>query len=387
VPDAVRQLTTGIFEKAYEDWDASLTTAYMQWNIDHVDWKVMEPQLTWLPPLMTSDFRWVEQCWPDNAHRARFLKDHHWRIMIVGQRGAGMFNHKDTLRTASWQVIFQGPKRMQLCPPSSDPHIYQAGDLDTFVRPLAMDECFLVLTAVLVLTHYSPTPPLLVVAHQAPDYVRFPRARNLTCFWAELASGEILYYPRDWWHHTKNLSPDAAGPTYALTGTLVNPDNFDSVTEQMIQTYVGEGKNVLRVGEERRNIECAEGLGGEGSFCDGLLKCFDRWARTFGRQHFLGVEAAASEEEIAEAAAAGEPRMMVRKAAIPMDRPYDEALTAKFEELNRQLVVGEALQPEYEDRLATLMSIHGCPFENGLWRCKEHRSTNAGTTTTEDDEE
>jgi len=139
VPDAVRQLTTGIFEKAYEDWDASLTTAYMQWNIDHVDWKVMEPQLTWLPPLMTSDFRWVEQCWPDNAHRARFLKDHHWRIMIVGQRGAGMFNHKDTLRTASWQVIFQGPKRMQLCPPSSDPHIYQAGDLDTFVRPLAMD--------------------------------------------------------------------------------------------------------------------------------------------------------------------------------------------------------------------------------------------------------
>jgi hypothetical protein len=85
----------------------------------------MEPQLAWLPPLMKSDFGWVEKCWSDNAHRARFLKDHHWRIMIVGQRGAGMFNHKDTLRTASWHVVFDGPKRMQLCPPHSDPFIYQ----------------------------------------------------------------------------------------------------------------------------------------------------------------------------------------------------------------------------------------------------------------------
>ena len=64
-----------------------------------------------------------------------------------------------------------------------------------------------------------------------------------------------------------------------------------------------------------------------------------------------------------------------------------ERLTrAKFEELNRRVVVGELRQPEYEDELGTLMSINGCPYENGLWRCREHRSTNAGTTTTEDDE-
>ena len=320
-----------------------------------VDWKKMEPQLAWLPPLMKSDFGWVEQCWSDNAHRARFLKDHHWRIMIVGQRGAGMFNHKDTLRTASWQVIFQGPKRMQLCPPDSDPFIYQAGDVDTF----------------------------------APDYVKFPRARNLTCFLAELQSGEILYYPRDWWHHTKNLAP-AGTPTYALTGTLVNPDNYDSVTEQMIQTYhgaPGSGK-ILETDPtgESRALQCAEGHGGEGSFCEGLLTCFDRWARTFGRQHFLGVNEAADDGAIAAAQAAGEPRIAVRKAAIPMDRPYNEVLTAKFEELNRRVVVGELRQPEYEDELGTLMSINGCPYENGLWRCREHRSTNAGTTTTEDDE-
>ena len=35
VPEAVAKLRSGAFEALYEDWDASLTTAYMQWNIDH----------------------------------------------------------------------------------------------------------------------------------------------------------------------------------------------------------------------------------------------------------------------------------------------------------------------------------------------------------------
>jgi hypothetical protein len=35
VPEAIAKLKSGAFEKIYEDWDASLTTAYMQWNIDH----------------------------------------------------------------------------------------------------------------------------------------------------------------------------------------------------------------------------------------------------------------------------------------------------------------------------------------------------------------
>jgi hypothetical protein len=196
-----------------------------------------------------------------------------------------------------------------------------------------------------------------------------------------------LYYPRDWWHHTKNLAPSGI-PTYALTGTLVNPDNFDSVTEQMIQTYHGSNghNHVLESDPETHALRCVERQGGKGSFCDGLLTCFDRWARTFGRQHFLGVDKAASEEEITAARARGEQLIAVRKAAIPMDRPYDEELAATFEELNRRVVVGELAQPAYEDKLSTLMAIRGCPFENGLWRCRDHRSTHAGTTTTSDDE-
>lgn len=41
--------------------------------------------------------------------------------------------------------------------------------------------------------------------------------------------GEALFYPRDYWHQTENLDT----PTIAITGTLVDKNNYDSVTEQL----------------------------------------------------------------------------------------------------------------------------------------------------------
>lgn len=41
--------------------------------------------------------------------------------------------------------------------------------------------------------------------------------------------GEVLFYPRDYWHQTENLD----NPTVAVTGTLVDQNNYDSVSQQL----------------------------------------------------------------------------------------------------------------------------------------------------------
>ena len=34
----------------------------------------------------------------------------HWKIILVGSRGAGMFNHSDSLLTSSWHAHLMGSK-------------------------------------------------------------------------------------------------------------------------------------------------------------------------------------------------------------------------------------------------------------------------------------
>ena len=44
-----------------------------------------------------------------------FMRSTHWRMLIIGSRDGGMFNHKDILRTSSFQVQLAGRKRWHLC--------------------------------------------------------------------------------------------------------------------------------------------------------------------------------------------------------------------------------------------------------------------------------
>lgn len=74
----------------------------------------------------------------------------------MGNRAAGMFNHKDTLQTSSWQLQIQGRKLWHLCPPSEDGKMYAAGAVNAF----------------------------------APDYDRYPHAEVLEQ-WARAVSSEI----------------------------------------------------------------------------------------------------------------------------------------------------------------------------------------------------
>jgi hypothetical protein len=293
-PRAIKELwaPTGVYDK----FDGADRSAYIQWNVGYRDWKLMEQQMDFLPrPLLTSDFEWLDECWSTDSERTKFLKDHHWRIMLVGVKGAGMFNHKDTLRSASWQAITAGKKRFHICDSAMDQFIYKAADVDTF----------------------------------APDYSKYPLALKLDCYLDEVQSGEILYYPRDYWHQSKNL----VDGTVALTGTLVNAWNFDSVTEQLMSTYISQ-----KVMNNFRECDPTQDHHG-GSFCEGMKKCFDRWVRTFGKEWLQqggggtegGTEGAVEIEQ-------DEDRFgglkTILKAGIPADKPYDEDITEHIEEMN-----------------------------------------------------
>ena len=78
-----------------------------------------------------------------------------------------------------------------------------------------------------------------------------------------LKPGEILYYGRNIWHHTRNL--DSKPVTMTITGTLITAYNFDTVSHQLYN-------------------ECAyESLHFDFSakLCDQLDKCYDLWYQKY----------------------------------------------------------------------------------------------------------
>ena len=53
-------------------------------------------------------------------------------LYTIGNENAGMFNHRDTLSTASWQMQLRGKKRWHICSPREEPLMYGAGRVDAF---------------------------------------------------------------------------------------------------------------------------------------------------------------------------------------------------------------------------------------------------------------
>ena len=82
-------------------------------------------------------------------------------MVLIGNEGAGMFNHRDTLRTSSFQAQVKGAKTWHLCGPDQTPYMYSAGKVDWF----------------------------------KPNYKRYPLARNATCYMYTINAGEMLYVP------------------------------------------------------------------------------------------------------------------------------------------------------------------------------------------------
>lgn len=195
---------------------------YLQWNADAAQWARLQQYLGPLPPLFTGDASWLDSgaCFmqPPQANssagtggtgysdaagsgahhasqpqphkdqqqgellrlRSEFQRWTHWRMLLIGSEGAGMFNHADILHTASWQLQVAGAKTWHLCAPEQGPYMGAAGEVDTL----------------------------------APDYNASAFFRSADCFRDTVRPGEAIYYPSDWWHQTYNHADADADAVY-----------------------------------------------------------------------------------------------------------------------------------------------------------------------------
>ena len=68
----------------------------------------------------------------------------------------------------------------------------------------------------------------------APD--RAPLCACCTARWQR-----CRYYPRDWWHNTRN----EAGENIAVTGTVADGLNFDSISEELAKDVDRESPIIM----------------------------------------------------------------------------------------------------------------------------------------------
>jgi hypothetical protein len=67
---------------------------------------------------------------------------------------------------------------------------------------------------------FSGMPNFAQVDPEQPDYDRYPRFRGVTAFAATLGSGDTLFIPHGWWHHTRTLD-NAVAMNFWWGGKLV----------------------------------------------------------------------------------------------------------------------------------------------------------------------
>lgn len=233
--DGIRQLLH-YPEEVYEEVDASEPGTYLQWNLDfHVFNKLISKANGSLPDILT-DLHWIDHCISDDNAKSNFQKKTHWKMLLIGEELSGMFNHKDSLNSASWQIQLVGRKKWHICSSVDDHNLYKAGEINTF----------------------------------HPNYKLFPKFRQVrTCSQLILSPGDMIFYPKEYWHQTLNLDT----PTVSLTGTIVTSQNYESVIQELTAECSG-----------RSSIYKADK-----SLCSQLELCFNRWRLIYNNSKFSDV--------------------------------------------------------------------------------------------------
>jgi hypothetical protein len=167
---------------------------YLQWNINLNDWRRLREDFT-VPYAFKADEEWLDECLSTDELRDEYSKKTHWRMMLIGNKGAGMFGHQDVLRTSSWQAQVKGAKKWFICHPNQKPYLYHAGDVDAW--------------------DWDPE--------------KHPLFEKADCYEDIIRAGEMLYYPRDYWHQTLNLET----PSMSISGTICDPNNFDTISAEL----------------------------------------------------------------------------------------------------------------------------------------------------------
>lgn len=118
----------------------------------------------------------------------------HWYMLLIGEKGSGMFNHTDNLPVGSWQMQLAGTKKWIICKPDKITSSNVPSIVDTTKKPL------------------SPN------GEELPFDIPIPK-----CHHSILSPGDLIYYPAGYYHQTKCES----SPTVSLSGTALGPDVYE----------------------------------------------------------------------------------------------------------------------------------------------------------------
>jgi len=201
---------------------------YIQFNVVDEHWQQLR-QMVKIPPRFEEDLIWLESCLGNREMVNEFTKKLHWRMSLIGSQGAGMFNHQDVMRTSSWQAQLVGGKRWHICAPDQRVYLYGAGTVDCF----------------------------------HPDYEKYPLFKYARCWEDVVKAGEMVFYPRDYWHQTENV----ATPSISISASVL-----DAYSYKEIQGII---ERECRFGTYRWNFSQ--------ELCKTLeTKCFPMWENMYG---------------------------------------------------------------------------------------------------------
>ena len=255
--------------KASSKWYKDKPGVYVQWNLNSQHWReILEDAVSSsrndkergekenvemeekensvkLPDMFKTDDKWFEKCFDGNKEYIDgFLIGTHWRMLLIGSDHAGMFNHRDILRSSSFQAQLVGSKRWHLCGPSQDEYLYKAGDIDTF----------------------------------NPDYEDFPKAKHARCLDDWVVPGEMIFYGRDWWHHTEVLSDQNDGrPSISITGTLTDENNYGGMITELSRECGLDLPDGTPTSDMTKRIFMPPGT------CKNIDRCFKQWEDDWGK--------------------------------------------------------------------------------------------------------
>ena len=116
---------------------------------------------------------WMSKCLKTRQLVDEYHIKTHWKIILIGGAGAGMFNHSDSLLTSSWHTHLEGLKWWYVC-----------GNSD--------------------------------------DY-------GFNCYEDLFYPGDTLFYPKHYHHQTQNI--DTLSMT--VTGTVANGFNYEAIATQL----------------------------------------------------------------------------------------------------------------------------------------------------------
>jgi hypothetical protein len=218
-------------DQVFMQVDASLSGSYAQWNMKSSSWMSvlhflnLSEAMRW--PFHSSSVKRQSGSEPQGSSSVfetvcpfergmtdynSFFKKSHWIMLLLGEKDSGMHNHKDDLRTASFQAQILGRKWWNLCPPekissyngsrshdnsSGLSYMYKSAAIDTFSDRI--------------------------------NYKKYPLFVNATCFQVVLQPGDIIYYPSDYWHQTRNLDT----PSLALSRNVVSRESAGPVAARL----------------------------------------------------------------------------------------------------------------------------------------------------------